>query len=88
MARESEAQMARGVTQQQLGSRWVLQRGDQPTADKVRAELGTGSPSTLIRLLDVWRANLAKRLAAQARARHQKSISNKRTRVLFVLSSS
>ena len=34
----------------------------------MRAELGTGSPNTLLRLLEVWWAELAGRLAAQARA--------------------
>ncbi len=62
--------MARGVTQDRVNQAAdaVLQRGERPTIEKVRAELGTGSPNTLIRLLDVWWAELAERLAAQARA--------------------
>lgn len=62
--------MARGVTQDQVthAADALLARGERPTIEKVRAELGTGSPNTLLRLLDVWWAELAGRLAAQARA--------------------
>jgi len=62
--------MARGVTQDQVtrAADALLARGDRPTIEKVRAELGTGSPNTLLRLLEVWWAELAGRLAAQARA--------------------
>jgi len=62
--------MARGITQSQvdIAADALLQRGERPTIEKVRAELGTGSPNTLIRLLEVWWAGLSERLAAQARA--------------------
>jgi len=62
--------MARGVTQGQVtrAADALLARGERPTIEKVRAELGTGSPNTLLRLLEVWWAELAGRLAAQARA--------------------
>jgi len=62
--------MARGVTQDQVtrAADALLARGERPTIEKVRAELGTGSPNTLLRLLEVWWAELAGRLAAQARA--------------------
>jgi hypothetical protein len=62
--------MARGVTQDQVtrAADALLARGERPTIEKVRAELGTGSPNTLLRLLEVWWAELAERLAAQARA--------------------
>ena len=62
--------MARGITQDRVNQAAdaLLQRGQRPTIDKVRAELGTGSPNTLIRLLEIWWAGLAERLAAQARA--------------------
>jgi hypothetical protein len=62
--------MARGITQDRVNGAAdaLLQRGERPTIDKVRAELGTGSPNTLTRLLEVWWAGLAERLAAQARA--------------------
>jgi len=62
--------MARGITQAQVNDAAdaLLQRGQRPTLDKLRAELGTGSPNTITRMVDVWWAGLAERLAAQARA--------------------
>ena len=62
--------MARGITQSQvdIAADALLQRGERPTIEKVRSELGTGSPNTLTRLLEVWWAGLSERLAAQARA--------------------
>ena len=62
--------MARGINQSQvdIAADALLQRGERPTIEKVRAELGTGSPNTLTRLLEVWWAGLSERLAAQARA--------------------
>lgn len=62
--------MARGVTQDRVNNAAdaLLQRGERPTIEKVRAELGTGSPNTLMRLIEVWWTGLAERLAAQARA--------------------
>lgn len=61
--------MARGITQEQVNSAAdaLLLSGDRPTIERVRAALGTGSPNTLIRLLDVWWAALGQRLTAQAR---------------------
>jgi hypothetical protein len=62
--------MARGITQAQVNhaADALLQRGIRPTIEKLRAELGTGSPNTLMRMIDAWWAGLAERLAAQARA--------------------
>jgi hypothetical protein len=62
--------MARGITQSQvdIAADALLQRGERPTIEKVRSELGTGSPNTLTRLLEAWWAGLSERLAAQARA--------------------
>lgn len=61
--------MARGVTQDQVtrAADTLLARGERPTIERVRAELGTGSPNTLLRLLEVWWADLAKRLAGETR---------------------
>src|SRR5690348_5958835 len=61
--------MTRGVTQDQVtrAADALLARGERPTIEKVRAQLGTGSPNTLLRLIDVWWADLAKRLAGEAR---------------------
>jgi len=62
--------MARGITQTQVNDAAdaLLQRGIRPTIEKLRAELGTGSPNTLMRMVETWWSQLAERLAAQARA--------------------
>jgi hypothetical protein len=39
----------------------ALHAGERPTIERVRAVLGTGSPNTLIRLLDIWWAKLGPR---------------------------
>lgn len=59
--------MARGVTQEQVNEaiEQIVAAGGRPTIERVRALLGTGSPNTLIRLLDVWWSELAGRLQAQ-----------------------
>ncbi|EIL90893.1 DNA-binding protein [Rhodanobacter sp. 115] len=56
--------MARGVTQEQVNAAAdaILGAGENPTVEKVRAELGTGSPNTVTRMLDTWRGGLAERL--------------------------
>lgn len=60
--------MARsGVTQEDVNAAadQLLRAGERPTIERVRAALGTGSPNTLIRLLDVWWTNLGQRLHVQ-----------------------
>lgn len=61
--------MARGITQDQVNyaADALLRAGERPTIERVRMALGTGSPNTLIRLLDVWWAALGQRLTAQER---------------------
>lgn len=61
--------MARGITQDQvnMAADSLLRAGERPTIERVRAALGTGSPNTLIRLLDVWWAALGERLVQQER---------------------
>lgn len=56
--------MRRGITQEQVtaAADALVVAGDKPTVDKVRARLGTGSPNTVTRMLDVWRQGLAVRL--------------------------
>ncbi len=44
----------------------VLARGERPTVDRVRAELGRGSPARVSQLLDAWWNALAQRMAGQA----------------------
>lgn len=61
--------MARGIAQDQVNEAAdaLLRAGERPTIERVRAALGTGSPNTLIRLLDVWWAALGERLVQQER---------------------
>ena len=56
--------MARGITQDQVNTAAdaLLGAGENPTVEKVRAALGTGSPNTVTRMLDTWRSGLAERL--------------------------
>lgn len=56
--------MARGITQDQVNraADAILGAGENPTVEKVRTELGTGSPNTITRMLDSWRAQLGERL--------------------------
>ncbi len=56
--------MPRGITQEQVNAAAdaILGAGENPTVEKVRAELGTGSPNTVTRMLDVWRSQLGERL--------------------------
>lgn len=58
--------MPRGVTQEQVSdaAEALLRQGERPTIEKVRAHLGTGSPNTLMRLLDAWWKALGERLDA------------------------
>lgn len=56
--------MARGITQGQVNEAAdaILATGENPTVEKVRIELGTGSPNTITRMLDAWRSQLGDRL--------------------------
>lgn len=45
----------------------VLARGERPTVERVRAELGRGSPARVGQLLDTWWEALAQRLAGETR---------------------
>lgn len=56
--------MARGITQDQVNAAAdaILAAGENPTVEKVRVELGTGSPNTITRMLDAWRSQLGERL--------------------------
>lgn len=45
----------------------ILARGERPTVERVRAELGRGSPARVGRLLEAWWDALAKRLAGETR---------------------
>lgn len=56
--------MARGITQEQVNAAAdsLLAAGENPTVEKIRAALGTGSPNTVMRMLDTWRVGLGERL--------------------------
>jgi chromosome segregation ATPase len=56
--------MPRGITQDQVNQAAdaILAAGENPTVEKVRTALGTGSPNTVTRMLDVWRGQLGERL--------------------------
>jgi len=57
--------MARGITQEQVSAAadMLVTAGERPTVEKIRAQLGTGSPNTVTRMLDTWRGALATRLS-------------------------
>lgn len=56
--------MRTGITQDQVNraADAILGAGENPTVEKVRVELGTGSPNTITRMLDSWRGQLGERL--------------------------
>ncbi len=49
----------------------LLRTGERPTVEKIRANLGTGSPNTINPLLDAWWKRLANRLDAGPAALHR-----------------
>jgi len=57
--------MARGITQDQVSAAAdaLVTAGERPTVEKIRAQLGTGSPNTVTRMLETWRGALATRLS-------------------------
>ena len=57
--------MAKGITQEQVSAAAdaLVTAGERPTVEKIRAQLGTGSPNTVTRMLDTWRGALATRLS-------------------------
>lgn len=57
--------MARGVTEQDVfaAADRLLARGERPTIERVRLEIGRGSPNTINPLLDSWWSELSKRHA-------------------------
>ena len=59
--------MAKGITQAQVDTAAdaLLQAGERPTVDRIRAFLGTGSPNTVTRMLEAWWQDLGTRLTAQ-----------------------
>lgn len=62
--------MARGVTEKDVhgAADALVSAGERPTVERIRAQLGTGSPNTVTRLLDTWWQALPARLAAHGRS--------------------
>ena len=56
--------MRKGITQDQVNAAAdaLVAAREKPTVERVRAQLGTGSPNTVLRMLEVWRDALAQRL--------------------------
>jgi DNA repair exonuclease SbcCD ATPase subunit len=56
--------MRKGITQEQVNAAAdaIVAAGENPTVEKIRQALGTGSPNTVMRMLDTWRGTLAQRL--------------------------
>nr|WP_329030947.1 DNA-binding protein [Pseudomonas aeruginosa] len=61
--------MAVGVPEQEVfaAADAVLERGERPTVERVRLELGRGSPARVGALLDQWWEQLAQRLRGETR---------------------
>lgn len=59
--------MTRGVTSEQIhqAADELLQAGERPTIERIRAALGTGSPATVNKHLDTWWRGLGPRLASR-----------------------
>jgi len=75
---KSPATDNRGITPRAINSADVdraadalLRAGSRPTIEKVRAEIGRGSPNTINPLLDQWWSRLAGRLDAGPQALHR-----------------
>lgn len=60
--------MAKGITQDQVSAAAdeLLLAGERPTIERIRTVLGTGSPNTVNRLLDIWWGTVGIRLQAQS----------------------
>lgn len=56
--------MPRGITQDQVNEAAdaILGTGKNPTVEKIRAALGSGSPNTIVRMLETWRSQFGERL--------------------------
>jgi len=56
--------MPRGITQDQVNQAAdaIVATGERPTVEKIRNHLGTGSPNTVTRMLEMWRQGLSERL--------------------------
>jgi hypothetical protein len=66
-------QQGRGVTAAEVErtADALLRAGERPTVEKIRAQLGGGSPNTITPLLDAWWKRLTARLDAGPAALHR-----------------
>ncbi len=62
--------MARGITENDVhgAADALVEAGERPTVERIRAHLGTGSPNTVTRHLDSWWGRLGSRLGQQRHA--------------------
>jgi chromosome segregation ATPase len=62
--------MARGITESDVhtAADAIVDEGERPTVERIRAYLGTGSPNTVVKWLDTWWQGLGDRLRAQQTA--------------------
>lgn len=60
--------MARGITETDVhtAADALVDAGERPTVDRIRAHLGTGSPNTVTRWLETWWQGLGVRLKAHS----------------------
>jgi hypothetical protein len=71
MHMETQLRSVRGPRGVQIEDVWgaadvVLNRGERPTIERIRQQLGRGSPNTVGPMLDSWYATLARRLKPEA----------------------
>lgn len=62
--------MARGITENDVhtAADALVETGERPTVERIRAHLGTGSPNTVTRYLESWWGGLGRRLTAHRQA--------------------
>ncbi|UPG96555.1 DNA-binding protein [Luteibacter aegosomatissinici] len=62
--------MARGITENDVhgAADALVEAGERPTVERIRAHLGSGSPNTVTRHLDSWWGRLGSRLRQQRQA--------------------
>jgi hypothetical protein len=63
----------RGVTASDVGhaADTLLRAGERPTIEKIRLEIGKGSPNTINPMLDAWWKTLSARLDSGPAALHR-----------------
>lgn len=64
--------MPKGITQEDVfgAADALLARGARPTIERVRREIGRGSPNTVNPLLDAWWESLSERVRGEGKSKH------------------